>query len=377
MGKRTKLREAQRRAAEQALAVRLRARNPARSEPAFINSFAEFAPAYRGRIETYRDLALRAPETWRCRLRIRSPERRFIDLVRYIFADYPFPEHLANAWIEGAAGEWPDAAANATVRPDFRLWSIIVGRGGSLYRDAARPFMSKLETHHFVTAPAEINSVQRAFWYAFARAQTDEGGVALRVARSKLVRFPVMTPFWKDVARFFAQNPVQTHEMDDLIDYINAARLEDGTFTLWGRSLKSLRRSMVRWHRLEREVAAGVRWLGYGLPNARYETGIGEERAIWRFTQIKSSAGLVRESQEMEHCVWTYQADCARGLTSIWSLTREYPAGQFDKRLTIEVERHGGIRQSRGYANRLPTAEELEVMQVWTADLRTWAAAAA
>jgi hypothetical protein len=69
-GQKIKLREAQRRAAEQALCARLRAHARAdAAAPAFIDTYAEFAPFYRARIEAYRRFALRAPELWRCRLR--------------------------------------------------------------------------------------------------------------------------------------------------------------------------------------------------------------------------------------------------------------------------------------------------------------------
>jgi hypothetical protein len=366
MGKRTKLREAQRRAAEQAIAVRLRAHTPARTEPAFINSFAEFAPAYRNKIESYRHLALRAPEAWRCALRVRSPEQRFLDLMRFTFAAYAIPHHLEQAWIEETGDEWP--AAEGAERPDFRLWCIIVGGGGSLYREAAHPFMTKTEAHHFVTAPADIASTQRAFWYAFARAHIDDTAAALRVARTKLVRFPVTEEFWKDAARFFAQNPAAPHEIDDLIDFLNAARADDPEFTLSGRTLPALRRRMKEWHRIERAVNHGARWAGHARPNAKYEVCTGGERIVWRFQQIRSSGGLVHEGERMRHCVASYEYGCLDGHTSIWSLTCEYPSGKTEPRLTIELNRTGFIMQCRGFANRLPDADEMDVLRRWASD---------
>ena len=366
MGKKTKLREAQKRAAEQAIAARLRAHTQAKTGPAFINSFAEFAPVYRERIEAYRDFALRPPEAWRCFLRVRSPEQRFLDLVRFTFADYPVPHHLENAWTDKLRVEWPDGEA-----PDFRRWSIIVGRGGSLYREAARPYMTKCETHHFVAAPGEIASPKRAFWYAFARAEGDDAA-ALRVSRSKLVRFAVTESFWKEAARFFARNPIVTHEIDDLVDFINAARRADEGFTLKGRSLAALRPRMVRWHDLLREEVSGVRWCGDSRPNAQYRTFINGRPAIWRFRQIKSSGGLVQEGQHMEHCVAAYKKDCIEGSISIWSLTREYPAGVLKRCLTIELRADGLMAQCRGFANRPPNAEEIDVLKLWAAERNLW-----
>lgn len=67
MGKKIKLREARRCAAEEALLGRLRGHSRVKAGPAFIASFGEFAPFYRAKIEAYRGFALRAPEQWRSR----------------------------------------------------------------------------------------------------------------------------------------------------------------------------------------------------------------------------------------------------------------------------------------------------------------------
>src|SRR5262245_58481681 len=99
MGKRIKLREAQRRATAEAIAARLRAHARPKSNPAFIDAFCGFDLPYREQIEAYRELALRRPEDWRCTLRRRAPERRFLELVEFTFARYGVADHLKSAWI--------------------------------------------------------------------------------------------------------------------------------------------------------------------------------------------------------------------------------------------------------------------------------------
>jgi len=75
----------------------------------------------------------------------------------------------------------------------------------------------------------------------------------------------------------------------------------------------------------------------------------------------------------MHHCVVAYKPHCLAGLASIWSLTCEYPAGEFNRCLTIEVDRDGRIVQCRGFANRCPNAAELAVAQRWADDYgMTW-----
>jgi hypothetical protein len=203
VGKRTKSREAQRLAVEQAIAARLRHHSRASRRPAFITSFSEFGPDYRAGIETYRAWALRAPEQWRCVLRKRTPDLRFLELVRFTFARYPVARHLENSWIAS-----PDALqANDAQPPDFRYWHIVAAQGGSLYQHAARSYMTRLETHHLLTAPDVVGTTRQAFWYAFARAQTNDPRVALKITRTRITTFPVRSSFWVGVARYFARNP--------------------------------------------------------------------------------------------------------------------------------------------------------------------------
>lgn len=351
------------------MAARLRAHARPTSGPAFIVSYGDFPPAYRERIEPYRALAVRPPEAWRCRLRCRAPERRFLELVEFTFARYLVADHLKNAWIATANARYQLAVAldiaPADDRSDLQRWYIIAASGGSLYKEATHRYLTKLETHHFVSAPAEITSTRRAFWYAIARAEGDEL-VACRVARSKLDAYPVISPFWRDVARFFARHCIAVLEMNDLVDYIHVARLQDPRFSLKGRSLPALRRRMAEWHRVLQEVEGGGRWHGHRLPDAVYGDGNGQP--VWRFRQIKTGAELAEEGRRMGHCVASYKEQCVNGLSSIWSLSRECPSGQVESRLTIELACNRTIVQCRGCCNRGADAEEIAIVKRWAAD---------
>ena len=66
---------------------------------------------------------------------------------------------------------------------------------------------------------------------------------------------------------------------------------------------------------------------------------------------------------------------CATGASSIWSLSRETPARRCNRSLTIEVTRDGRIVQCRGFANRLPYANEVTMVKRWAqANGLTWKA---
>src|SRR5262249_22829988 len=156
----------------------------------------DFKPEYYDKIKSLRGYALRAPEAWRCRIKSRSEERRFIDLLRFSFARYRVAAHLEQAWIDeftddlvDRIGELPDAPATHWSRPDLRRWYLVAAQGGSLYKQYTSAYLTKLETHHFLTAPDDVASSQQALWYAVARAQTERGEIAHRIGRSQLVHY--------------------------------------------------------------------------------------------------------------------------------------------------------------------------------------------
>jgi hypothetical protein len=176
----------------------------------------------------------------------------------------------------------------------------------------------------------------------------------------------VVAPFWKEVARFFARNPITILEMNDLTDYLQVALQEDPRFSLKGRSLPGLRRRMAEWHRMLQHVAAGGCWKGHPLPDNAY--GGTQGAAVWRFHQIRTGEELAREGRRMAHCVATYKESCIRGASSIWSLTREHPVGVITSNVTIEVASDRTIVQCRGYANRGAYPDEIAVIKAWAAE---------
>ena len=77
---------------------------------------------------------------------------------------------------------------------------------------------------------------------------------------------------------------------------------------------------------------------------------------------------LFQEGLRMHHCVVTYKDDCVSGECSIWSLTSEYPIGRRNRGVTIELRNDGRIVQCRGFANRLPYANEVAICRRWAED---------
>jgi len=383
MGKRTRWRAERRRETEVWVCAILENHSRSDARPRAAERFCDFKPDYRDKVEALRGYALREPEDWRCRLKSRLVERRFFELIRFVFARYPVPAHLERVWIEDVADDFVDriaapnlAAGRQPGAPDLRYWYLTVAQGGSLYKAETHPYLSRQETHHFLTAPPEIASVKQALWYAIARAQTDHTDVAVNVARSKIANYSIASTFWKEVARFFARYPLATHETNDLADFLLVTKREDEAFTLKGLTLASLRRRMEDWHDALRRNSAvcGGAWAGSPLPDIDYTIGEDANRAIWRVRQIKTGDELFREGQRMHHCVVTYKGLCMQGHCSIWSLTSEFPIGRLNRGVTLEVSKDGRIVQCRGFANRLPYANEVTMVKRWAREHGlTWA----
>lgn len=383
MGKRNRWREARRRDAELRVSAVLEAHSRVDARPRAPERFVEFKPEYRDKVDALRGYALRAPEDWRCRIKSRLEERRFIDLLRFTFARYSVAPHLERVWLDPIEDDFVDRVALPTrhemPRPggtDLRRWYLVVAQGGSLYRQEARPYVSKQETHHFLTSPSDITSAKSALWYAVARAQVDDIDLARKIARCKVANYSIASTWWKEVARFFARHPFSIGEMNDLVDFLFAAKQEDPAFTLKGRTPVALRRRMEDWHRALRrhQAVSGGAWPGSPLPDVEYEVGQDHKRAIWRIRQIKTGHDLFQEGERMHHCVASYKWQCMEGYCSIWSMTSEFPIGRVNRGVTMEVSRTGRIVQCRGFANRNPYANEATMAKRWAREhALTWA----
>jgi hypothetical protein len=382
MGRRIRWREARRRETELRISAVLEAssRSDARSRAPL--RFIDFKPEYRDKVEALRSHALRVPEDWCCRIKSRSEERRFIDLLRFTFARFRVAPHLERIWLDEIEDDFvdrivlPDRQAMRRLgAPDLRRWYLVAAQGGSLYKQEARAYLSKQETHHFLTAPAEIMSTKHAFWYAVARAHADNIAVARKVARCKVINYSIASAYWKEVARFFARNALSIDEMNDLVDFLFVEKQRDDAFTLKGRTPEALKRRMEDWHHALRRSQAigGGAWAGSPLPDIDYQVGKNDKRAIWRIQQIKTGNELFREGERMHHCVVTYKSACMRGDVSIWSVTCEFPIGRMNRGVTMEVTRDGRIVQCRGFANRPPQANEAMTAKRWAREhALTW-----
>ncbi len=321
---------------------------------------------------------IREGKEWRPKMKTRDPGKLLLAAARHLFARYPVPAHLEAIWLDRRG--LPDEEVRLRKR-----WFIAAARGDSLYKAEAGKWLSRKEVHAFLNAGGELG-FDEAFWLAIAKGYTDDPAIAFRIARTKLGGTPrTQLEWWREVARFFCAQPTTREEMDDLIDFLAATKLRDAGYGLKGRTLVTLRRQMVEWHRdtaaIERieqlrqramagrngEPSADRRWEGSALPDWEWQPSPQEaqtkgERFVVR--QLTTAEDLVYESRAMHHCVSTYAGKCIAGNASIWVL-RRVTKGRIDRLLTIELDpRHRAV-QVRGQANRVARLEEFKILERW------------
>lgn len=322
--------------------------------------------------------AIRDRDAWRPQLKTRDPGRLRLAAARHLFAIYPVAAHLEHIWLD----------SNGLDANEIRLrkrWYVAAAGGQSLYKAGAGEWLTRKEVHCFLNPPAALDFCE-TLWLAIARTYVDDLGVAQRIGRSKISRTPRgELAFWREVARFFAANPLPIEEIDDLCDYLSARFERDRQYSLRGRTVASLQRQIQEWHRDIAMVAriqaaqrqAEIRrggsskdaggWAGSPLanwswrPSDRKANNHGEEFAV---VQITKADDLVVESRAMHHCVWTYAEKCIAGQASIWSLRRT-GVGRADRMLTIELDPRNRAVQVRGFGNRTARQDELQVLGRW------------
>jgi hypothetical protein len=328
---------------------------------------------------------LRDAWAWRPQMKTRNPARLRLAAARHLFARYPVAEHLEQVWMD----------SDGLVRDEVILrkrWYIVAAGGGSLYKEGAGAWLTRKEVHVFLNAPPGLG-FEAAIWRAIARSYSDDTGIALRIAHSKIAKAPSgEIGFWREVARFFCAHPTTLEEMDDFCDYIEDCHRRNPMFSLNGRTLASLSRQMREWHRdLEavarieavrrraeaarargrgqapaQEAAGGGSWPGAAIADWSWSRAAKDrsKREEYMVVQLRTAADLVAETRAMRHCVASYAAKCIAGHASIWSLRRR-AAGNTERLLTIELDRQHRAIQVRGFANRTPRPEERKLLERW------------
>lgn len=323
-------------------------------------------------IEEYKSSFIKDIDNFKFKTKSKDEEKQLLELVRYAFNKFTVPSFMYRAW-ELSYSINKENIKILKEKTNYKDWYVCIATGGSLYKSYFKNFFTKKETHIFLTCKYDL-SINQALVYSVAKAEYNNEGIALRIARSKLSRKVITNKFWKNSIRFFAKNtPKSINEIDDLVDFLSAKYRENRKYSILGQgyTLNSLNKKMNDWHYDLRRLKniGNASWKGAELDDSEYikKDEYGNE-IIWKFTQIKTAKELQLEGNKQRHCVFSYKDSCIKGYCSIWSLSTIDHLGITSKKLTIELSSGLSISQARGVANRSPKPQEQAILEKWAFD---------
>ena len=295
-------------------------------------------------------------------------------LADHLLCRYPVPRFLVPPWSSS------DASADSK-----RRWFIEHSRGRS-FRSLDLPMvMTRRIEHIFLASPDHL-----PIEYAMRRAELLGLG-----ARADFVKAVMSTrlaadlrhgEFWRTFFLFLITNAkdVEAPQIGPMIDYIEAIRHErvrvetihgiaetdppQPTFSLKGRTVQSVLKSMQIWHKSLSAGGAGFSWARASIEPLLLEEPRADDSEApkrWQMMELTDSAQLRREGATLHHCVASYAYSCQRGTSSIWSL-RLWRGETFRPVLTVEVDpKRRAVVQARGLANRNASGKSLQLVRDW------------
>ena len=346
------------------------------------NDPALFVQTVAARLSYLKDYQIASVDTFKIP-KTKNQQRLFIQLLRHCYVKYPIKERWYSALLplerfipQSSTAQWSQSCGTFCAHPDGILPIFLtLASGGSVHKKHFSKYLTKKETHAFITCPHSECTLEQALIYAIAKCAGASEGIALRLARSRLSEHLQITqPFWLDNIRFFAKDaPESMSKINDICDFLRAQKIEEPNFTIIGRSYttKTLERRTKDWHyALARSKAFGhYSWNHCKLPEHIIETPSQyspEVKDVWLFKQITTSQELAKEGTAMRHCVSSYVQSCRNGHCAIWSVQLNGA-----RKLTIELQTRGSlpsdmnIVQVRGLANRLATPSERRIVEQW------------
>lgn len=319
---------------------------------------------------------IRKADTFNRSLKTQDTDKIRLAYALHMFTNYSVPKRVQAIWLlkqyhqDSQAGRLrrnvPAVLATTRFKEERFACFFLVGAGKSPYKELFKDFLSKKEVHRFLNCRFDLDYYRCMFW-SIARTFTDDDGLALRIAQSKIGERDYHSEFWRDVVRFFAANPLPLSQINDLYDFIMHMLTQNSNYSLKGRTLHSMQVAMKVWHRelaLVKKIG-NVSWEGLAVPDWTHRINDREE---WKVTQLLNGKQLAREGSAMHHCVSTYKYSCASGRIGIFSLTVRHGLGEFERAITIELTEHGRIVQARGFANRMPKNHEYTIINRWCSE---------
>lgn len=291
-------------------------------------------------------------------------DRQIKDFARWIFCEYNVPPFMFELF-ERSKKRTTRAFDNKEFNM-FMSWFITIGQGHS-FAKAIKDLFTKKEAHIFLNAPSN-HTIKQNIWWAKCKSR-DIPDNFISFILQRFVHRSYRNHFWVTLLDFIKNNEeeLNVETLQEIIDFLPAARAQNENFSLKGRTLNSLIQLSNEWHRAQQASEHGTyqEWEGLPIENWGYKNK--KEGIKWTIKQLTNSKQLYSEGRRMRHCVYGYVRSCASGRTGIFTLESDDPFNASQKHLTIEVSGKQ-IVQARGRLNRRPDNTELNILAKWAAE---------
>ena len=172
--------------------------------------------------------------------------------------------------------------------------------------------------------------------------------------------------FWLKIIPYFNEKKLKISDLGEVMDYINNKTFNENINVDWKRKkITNLIQEAKEWHD-EIRLKRSLNFVGNTkLPVSNIEPfkiTIGENEKFL-IKQLLSFKQLYTEGYKLNHCVYSYRRYCLDKQCQIYSL-RVLEEKSYKRLITIEV-RNRKVFQMKGYYNREPKMEELEVIFEW------------
>ena len=180
--------------------------------------------------------------------------------------------------------------------------------------------------------------------------------------------------FWIEVLTFFSKFQfIEHNQFYYILDFLQHIKHADPKFSIKGRTLASLTRLSQEWHRdvyIQAHKDELLTWKPQPVEDYVFveETSdVDSENKTYTIKELCSSLELFEEGNTMGHCVASYDRNCKRGASAIFSLAEFTNSEEEKKRLvTMEVNPKGKeVVQIRAKYNEEPPQSHLEIIKDW------------
>jgi hypothetical protein len=285
-----------------------------------------------------------------------SKEQQIIDCVRHYFFRYNVPKFLYSIFLRP---KYFDIVQFSR----FFSWFIAITQGQSFYK-VAKPILNKKESHLFIKAP-HADMLSNIWWSRIMARSFSTKNVHPLVKSFRAMDYTSQfkIEFLDFIKRFEEQ--VDINSLTEINDFLNFKKQEDPSFSLKGRTWNSIVQLSNEWHLSTQVLDTDETWEGLDIDDWTYEI----EKpylTIWEVKQLKNSKQLFIEGSKMSHCVYSYLEYCIKGSIGIFSMIKDSEVDIKQKHeVTIEVNRHLKIIQTKGKCNKTLNPEQQKILKLW------------